>query len=68
MCSFCRYFIPCAGKWDCRIMQDEQLLELSGSVEQIVFRNEKNGYTILEINDGRELVTVVGSMPWVSVG
>ena len=68
MCSFCRYFIPCAGKGDCRIMQDEQLLELSGSVEQIVFRNEKNGYTILEINDGRELVTVVGSMPWVSVG
>ena len=42
MCSFCRYFIPCAGKGDCRIMQDEQLLELSGSVEQIVFRNEKN--------------------------
>ena len=49
-------------------MQEEQLLEISGSVEQIVFRNEKNGYTILEINDGRELVTAVGSMPWVSVG
>lgn len=49
-------------------MQEEQLLEISGSVEQIVFRNEKNGYTILEINDGRELVTTVGSMPWVSVG
>ena len=40
-------------------MQEEQLLEISGSVEQIVFRNEKNGYTILEINDGRELVTLV---------
>lgn len=49
-------------------MQEEQLLEISGSVEQIVFRNEKNGYTILEINDSRELVTAVGSMPWVSVG
>ncbi len=51
-----------------RTMQEEQLLELSGPVEQIVFRNEKNGYTILEINDGQELVTVVGSLPWVSVG
>lgn len=49
-------------------MQDEQLLELSGSVEEIIFHNDKNGYTILEINDGRELVTVVGSLPWVSVG
>lgn len=49
-------------------MSEEQLLEMSGSVESIVFRNEKNGYTILEMNNGQELVTVVGSLPWVSVG
>ena len=33
---------------------------MSGPVEQIVFRNEKNNYTILELNNGQELVSVVG--------
>ena len=44
-------------------MSEEQLLEMSGSVEDVVFRNDKNGYTILEMNNGQELVTVVGSLP-----
>ncbi len=49
-------------------MQENALLEMTGSVEQVIFRNEKNGYSIIELNNGEELVTVVGSMPWVSVG
>ncbi len=49
-------------------MQEDALLEMTGSVEQVIFRNEKNGYSIIEMNNGEELVTVVGSMPWVSVG
>lgn len=49
-------------------MQDEKLLEMTGSVEQVIFQNEKNQYTILELNIGDELVTVVGTIPWVSVG
>ena len=49
-------------------MQEEELFELNGSVEQIVFRNEKNGYTVLELGTGEEMITVVGSLPWVSVG
>ncbi len=49
-------------------MQEEVLLEMTGSVEQVIFRNEKNGYSIIEINNGEELVTAVGTMPWVSVG
>ena len=49
-------------------MQEEQLFEMSGPVEQIVFRNEKNNYTILELNNGQELVTVVGILPFVGVG
>lgn len=47
---------------------EQTLLELCGSVEQIIFRNEKNGYTVLELSVGEELVTAVGSMPWVSEG
>ena len=49
-------------------MAQKQLLELVGSVEQIIFKNEANGYTILELNTGDELVVVVGTMPYVSCG
>lgn len=44
------------------------LLELTGSVERIVFRNDQNGYTVLELSASEELVTAVGIMPYVSVG
>ena len=49
-------------------MAQKQLLELVGSVEQIIFKNESHGYTILELNTGDELVVVVGTMPYVSCG
>ena len=49
-------------------MYEETLLEMTGSVERVVFRNEKNGYTVLELDNGQELVTVVGTIPWVSAG
>lgn len=34
-------------------MLDETLLEMTGSVEQVIFRNEKNGYSIIEMNNGK---------------
>ena len=49
-------------------MTEKILLEMNGTVEQIVYRNEKNQYTVLEMNNGEELVTVVGCMPFLSVG
>lgn len=49
-------------------MPEKELLELSGSVETIVFHNDKNQYTVLEINTGSELITVVGLFPYVSAG
>lgn len=49
-------------------MQEKQLLELTGSVEEIVFSNENNGYKILELKAGEELITVVGTLPWVGCG
>ena len=43
--------------------------EVTGTVESVVYRNEQNGYTILEVStDKKELVTVVGTMPFVSEG
>ena len=49
-------------------MESGTLLEMAGSVESVVFRNEKNGYAVIEMNNGEELVTAVGTMPFVGVG
>lgn len=49
-------------------MEQKELLQLSGSVEEIVFRNANNGYTVLTmLCDGSE-VTAVGNMSDVNVG
>lgn len=51
-------------------MSAEVKQEISGTVEAIVFRNEGNGYTILEVYDAdkKEVNTVVGTMPFVGEG
>ena len=42
------------------------LEHFSGIVENIVFYNEENGYSILDFAiDTNEIVTVVGSLPYV---
>ena len=44
-------------------------VELSGSVESVVYRNAANDYTVIELatEDGR-LVTAVGALPYVGEG
>ena len=49
-------------------MPNENLLQLEGAVENIVYRNEENGYTVLEISDGDDYITAVGIMPQAGVG
>ena len=49
-------------------MNDEGLLRLEGVVENIVYRNDENGYTVLEIADGEDYITAVGNMPLAAVG
>lgn len=43
---------------------------IEGTIEAVIFRNEANGYTILEVysEDRKEVVTVVGVMPYVGEG
>ena len=49
--------------------QENELLELSGTVENIIYKNEENGYTVLRLkNDSGELVTVVGCFPYAAAG
>lgn len=46
----------------------EELITLSGTVEDIVFRNNDNGWTVLELASGEEIFTVVGSTFEIAAG
>lgn len=48
-------------------MQDNELMELTATVETVIYRNEQNGYTVIELDDEDE-TTAVGIMPDVNVG
>lgn len=41
---------------------------LSGVIENVVYRNESNDYTVIEISMGEELITAVGTMPMAYEG
>lgn len=41
---------------------------LSGIVERIVFRNDENGWTVLEVESEDELHKVVGTLPTIQAG
>ncbi len=49
-------------------MSDQQLLELRGSVEDIIFRNNQNGYSVLTMYCDGVAATAVGTMTDVNVG
>ena len=46
----------------------EQLDEITGTVEEITFRNEQNGFTVLELEVEEEPVIAVGVLPPVNSG
>lgn len=49
--------------------QENELLELSGTVNSVIYKNEENGYTVLRLRDGNgESVTVVGCFPYAAPG
>lgn len=47
---------------------DNTLYEMTGTVEHIIYHNEKNEYTILELDADDTLVVAVGVMPFVTEG
>ena len=49
-------------------MTDKNIFEIIGQVESIVYRNDENGYTVLELSAGDSPVTATGIMPDVCVG
>ncbi len=42
--------------------------EIQGTIEDIVFHNEENGYIIAHLNASKQQITVVGIVPYISEG
>lgn len=49
-------------------MSTQTLEQIKGTVENIVFQNAENGYTVLEVESEGELLTAVGALSGVRVG
>lgn len=50
------------------ILSTGKLIQLSGSVDSILFKNEENGYVVLTLDTGNEPVTVVGELGDIEEG
>ena len=46
----------------------EYMVEVTGYVEHIVYRNEENGYTVFRLNSEDESVTCTGTFPYMNEG
>lgn len=44
------------------------MIVIEGVIEDIIYTNESNGYTVCEIHYGKETVTAVGYMPFINEG
>ena len=42
--------------------------EIQGTVEDIVFQNEENGYVVARVIEGKETITIVGCIPYITEG
>ena len=47
---------------------EENFVELSGTVEEIVFHNVDSGFTVLELMTDDEYITAVGVIPEIAPG
>ena len=44
------------------------MLKLEGMVEEIIYENPENGYTVCDISSGGQLITLTGYMPNLTEG
>lgn len=49
--------------------ENEKLIKLTGSIENVIFYNEENGYMVCDLGtDDDDLITITGIMPYISEG
>ena len=47
---------------------EHEVLHIEGTVENVLFKNENNGYIVLDLDAGGELITVVGELGDIEEG
>ena len=47
---------------------EQKILHIEGTVENVLFKNEENGYCVLDLDAGGELITVVGELGDIESG
>ncbi|MDE5772602.1 MAG: ATP-dependent RecD-like DNA helicase [Ruminococcus sp.] len=47
---------------------EQKMLHIEGTVENVLFKNESNGYIVFDLDAGGELITVVGELGEVADG
>lgn len=50
------------------MQNNNEYVQITGVVEDIVFQNDTNAFTVLDISCGGELVTAVGELPEITAG
>ena len=48
--------------------KEQEFIHLEGSVESVIYRNDDNGYIVLELASDDDLITVVGELGSVQIG
>lgn len=43
-------------------------MELKGQIDNIIYANESNGYTVCELLSDSKIITVVGYLPFINIG
>ena len=43
------------------------MLVIEGIVEEVIFRNESNGYTVAKLNTSDGVITIVGNAPFINL-
>ena len=47
---------------------EQEVLQITGTVEDIIYRNEENGYSVIELDVKDELITATGILPTNEIG
>ncbi|MBO5783902.1 MAG: ATP-dependent RecD-like DNA helicase, partial [Clostridia bacterium] len=42
--------------------------QIQGTVSSVIFKNQENGYAIIEVKTADDAITVVGTMPYITTG